>query len=204
MRLRFVHVMYLWFLASKHLTKYVFCPSFCDAVDAAIRRRFEKRVYIPLPEREARAFMVKLNMGDTPNNLTDEDYETLGEITEGASGSDIKVMVKEALMEPLRRCQKAQQFYSDKEGFLVPCDKYPNCPHCPPKLSSDAPGKDYTCKGCGAQRMALWDVPAEKLRAPDVMVKDFQQVLKHSFSSVSKEELKRYDDWTTQFGQEGA
>lgn len=148
--------------------------------------------------------MVKLNMGDTPNNLTDEDYETLGEITEGASGSDIKVMVKEALMEPLRRCQKAQQFCPDKEGYLVPCDSYPNCPHCPPKLSSDPPGKDYTCKSCGAQRMALWDVPPEKLRAPEVMVKDFQQVLKHSFSSVSKEELKRYDDWTTQFGQEGA
>lgn len=173
-------------------------------LDAAIRRRFEKRVYIPLPEREARAFMVKLNMGDTPNNLTDEDYETLGEITEGASGSDIKVMVKEALMEPLRRCQKAQQFCPDMEGYLVPCENYPSCSRCPPKLSSDPPGKDYTCKSCGAQRLALWDVPPEKLRAPEVKVKDFQQVLKHSFSSVSKDELKQYDDWTTQFGQEGA
>ena len=173
-------------------------------LDAAIRRRFEKRVYIPLPEREARAFMVKLNIGDTPNNLTDEDYERLGEITEGASGSDIKVMVKEALMEPLRRCQKAQQFCPDMEGYLVPCENYPSCSRCPPKLSSDPPGKDYTCKSCGAQRLALWDVPPEKLRAPEVKVKDFQQVLKHSFSSVSKDELKQYDDWTTQFGQEGA
>ena len=147
--------------------------------------------------------MVKLNIGDTPNNLTDEDYETLGEITEGASGSDIKVMVKEALMEPLRRCQKAQQFCPDMEGYLVPCENYPSCSRCPPKLSSDPPGKDYTCHSCGAQRLTLWDVPPEKLRAPEVEVKDFQQVLKHSFSSVSNAELTQYDDWTTQFGQEG-
>ena len=52
--------------------------------------------------------------------------------------------------------------------------------------------------------MALWDVPPDELRAPNVKVKDFQQVLKHSFQSVSKDELKRYDDWTAMFGQEGA
>merc|ERR1712232_1553618 len=60
-------------------------------LDAAIRRRFEKRVYIPLPESDARSYMAKLHLGDTPNNLTDEDFDRLGEITEGASGSDIKV-----------------------------------------------------------------------------------------------------------------
>jgi vacuolar protein-sorting-associated protein 4 len=51
--------------------------------------------------------------------------------------------------------------------------------------------------------LTLWDVPPDKLRAPDVEVKDFQQVLKHSISSVSEDELKRYDDWTTRFGQDG-
>ena len=70
-------------------------------LDAAIRRRFEKRVYIPLPEAEARCAMVKIHLGDTPNNLSDADFEKLGRETVGASGSDIKVLVKEALMEPL-------------------------------------------------------------------------------------------------------
>lgn len=32
-------------------------------LDPAIRRRFEKRVYIPLPEPHARAIMFKLNLG---------------------------------------------------------------------------------------------------------------------------------------------
>lgn len=172
-------------------------------LDAAIRRRFEKRVYIPLPEAPARTLMVKLNLGDTPSNLTETDFESLGEITEGASGSDIKVLVKEALMQPLRTCQKAQQFM-EVDGFLVPCIKYPNCSKCPPKLSRDKKGKDYTCKGCGAKRMTLWEVPTEKLKAPDVTVQDFKNVLKHAFSSVSPEELEQYTEWTKQFGQEGA
>jgi vacuolar protein-sorting-associated protein 4 len=172
-------------------------------LDAAIRRRFEKRVYIPLPEAPARTLMVKLNLGDTPSNLTEADFESLGEITEGASGSDIKVLVKEALMQPLRTCQKAEQFM-EVDGSLVPCTKYPNCSKCPPKLSRDKKGKDYTCKACGAKRMTLWEVPTEKLKAPDVTVQDFKNVLKHAFSSVSPEELEQYTEWTKQFGQEGA
>ena len=173
-------------------------------LDAAIRRRFEKRVYIPLPDAEARSAMVKLNLGDTPNNLTEEEFEKTGEITEGSSGADIKILVKEALMQPLRRCQKAKQFYIDDEGFYKPCVRYPNCSACPPKLSTDAKGKDYTCNRCGAMRMSLWDVPTEKLKAPEVLYSDFQTVMKSSVSSVSPEELERFKEWTKLFGQDGA
>lgn len=177
-------------------------------LDAAIRRRFEKRVYIPLPEKEARTIMARIHLGDTPNNLSDSDFDSLGRLTEGASGSDIQVLVKEALMEPLRRCQQAQQFYpvkgDDGKEYLMPCEEYPSCPRCPPKLSSDPKGKDYTCRTCGAKRMQLWDVPPEQLKAPDVSVKDFESVLRHSHSTVSPEELEAYTSWTKQFGQEGA
>lgn len=172
-------------------------------LDAAIRRRFEKRVYIPLPEAEPRAFMVRLHLGDTPNDLTEADFEKLGHLTEGASGSDIKVLVKEALMEPLRRCQQAKQFSIDSEGNYHPCEKYPNCSKCPPKLSTDKDG-DYTCKKCGAKRMSLWDVPSEKLKPPMVKRKDFETVMRHSVSTVSPEELKRFTEWTKQFGSDGA
>ena len=172
-------------------------------LDAAIRRRFEKRVYIPLPEAEARCAMVRIHLGDTPNNLSDADFEKLGRETVGASGSDIKVLVKEALMEPLRRCQQAKQFISVGE-FLVPCEEYPNCPYCPPKLSSDKADMKYDCLRCGAKRMQLWDVPPEKLKAPDVGVNDFMKVLKHSHVSVSEKEMEEYTQWTKQFGQDGA
>ena len=41
-------------------------------LDPAMRRRFEKRIYIPLPEPEARSIMFKLHLGDTANTLDDE------------------------------------------------------------------------------------------------------------------------------------
>ncbi|KAL3788964.1 hypothetical protein ACHAW5_005620 [Stephanodiscus triporus] len=172
-------------------------------LDAAIRRRFEKRVYIPLPEHEARSAMVKIHLGDTPNNLCENDFDTLGQQTEGASGSDIKVLVKEVLMEPIRHCKQAQQFMPVGK-FLVPCVDYPNCPSCPLKLLSDPPNKNHDCKKCGAKRMTLWDVPSEKIKAPDVTVKDFMRQLGRFRPSVSEKEMEEHPKWTKQFGQDGA
>ena len=89
-------------------------------LDPAVRRRFEKRVYISLPEKEARKKMFKLNLGNTPNSLTEEDYEELGNMTENYSGSDISTVVKDALMEPIRKCQTAIKFSMTPDGFYVP------------------------------------------------------------------------------------
>jgi vacuolar protein-sorting-associated protein 4 len=73
-------------------------------LDGAIRRRFEKRIYIPLPDLHARSAMFKIRLGHTPNNLTEDDFFELGKATEGYSGSDITIVVKEAMMMPVRRC----------------------------------------------------------------------------------------------------
>ena len=43
-------------------------------LDWAIRWRFEARVYIPLPDAEARCAMLKMHLGDSPNNLSDADF----------------------------------------------------------------------------------------------------------------------------------
>lgn len=52
-------------------------------LDAAIRRRFEKRIYIPLPEEHARLTMFKLHLGNTAHTLTEEDLKKLANNTEG-------------------------------------------------------------------------------------------------------------------------
>ena len=41
-------------------------------LDPAIRRRFERRIYIPLPDFEARFHLVKNLCKSTPNTLTEE------------------------------------------------------------------------------------------------------------------------------------
>ena len=48
-----------------------------------MRRRFEKRVYIALPEAPARTNMLKLNLGDTPHDITEEQFEEMGHNAEG-------------------------------------------------------------------------------------------------------------------------
>lgn len=96
-------------------------------LDPAVRRRFEKRVYIALPEKEARKKMFKLNLGNTPNSLSEEDFDNLGELTENYSGSDISTVVKDALMEPIRKCQSAKKFRVEPDGSYVPT--YPSDPN---------------------------------------------------------------------------
>lgn len=39
-------------------------------LDPAIRRRFERRIYIPLPDYESRYYLIKKLLKDTPNSLT--------------------------------------------------------------------------------------------------------------------------------------
>jgi len=53
------------------------------ALDNAIKRRFEKRIYIPLPGPDARKRMFELNVGTTPCELTPREYRNLADKTNG-------------------------------------------------------------------------------------------------------------------------
>ena len=79
-------------------------------LDTAIRRRFQKRVHIGLPDVPARARMFQLELQKNKHSLTKEDFKTLGEASEGRSGSDIKALVGQALAYPIRRIDEAMHF----------------------------------------------------------------------------------------------
>ncbi len=178
-------------------------------LDPAIRRRFEKRIYIPLPEPEARAVMFRLNLGDTPHTVGPDAFAKLGEISDGCSGSDISVVVREALMEPLRKCQQAKQFFEVAdlteagERMLTPCEVYPSCDRCPMALSTGPPPTDAPCAYCHARRTSLYEIASERLKVPMVNMADFEKILERSRTSVAADELDRFTDWTMEFGQEG-
>ncbi|RQM22071.1 hypothetical protein B5M09_009080, partial [Aphanomyces astaci] len=158
-------------------------------LDPAMRRRFEKRIYIPLPEVHARKVMLKIHLGDTPHSLNDADFTTLAAKAEGCSGSDISVLVREALMEPLRQCQQAQFFYRVRWGLYSWCA--PTCAGC------KAP-----CPRCGSYRMRLYDLPDRGFKDDQLKPPMVSMVLEHSISSVAPEELNQFIKWTTEFGQE--
>ncbi|KAK9272382.1 hypothetical protein L1049_002753 [Liquidambar formosana] len=72
-------------------------------LDEAARRRLTKRLYIPLPSSEARAWIIRnLLEKDGLFKLSKEDIDAICKLTEGYSGSDMKNLVKDASMGPLR------------------------------------------------------------------------------------------------------
>jgi vacuolar protein-sorting-associated protein 4 len=174
-------------------------------IDAAMRRRFEKRIYIPLPESHARATMFKVHLGSTPHNLTEGDFIELGNKSEGMSGSDVSVVVREALMEPLRICRMAKFFRPSPEndGTFVPVVDDPPCPNCPINLSTRPVPAKTKCSYCGCIRMSLMDLEGSQLRVPDVAMDDFRRVMLKGKASVAQSELERYEQFTKEFGQEG-
>ncbi|XP_010528165.1 PREDICTED: fidgetin-like protein 1 [Tarenaya hassleriana] len=76
-------------------------------LDEAARRRLTKKLYIPLPSSEARAWIIRnLLNKDGLFTLSEEDMNTICNLTEGYSGSDMKNLVKDASMGPLREALK--------------------------------------------------------------------------------------------------
>ncbi len=57
-------------------------------LDDAMRRRLEKRIYIPLPDQETRQELLKINLKEVPC-VADVDLKSIAEKLEGYSGSDI-------------------------------------------------------------------------------------------------------------------
>ncbi|KAJ0962649.1 hypothetical protein J5N97_027771 [Dioscorea zingiberensis] len=155
------------------------------ALDQAIRRRFDKRIYIPLPDLKARQHMFKVHLGDTPHNLTESDFEHLARKTEGFSGSDIAVCVKDVLFEPVRKTQDAMFFMKNSNDMWIPCG---------PKQQ-------------GAVQTTMQDLATEGLAAkilpPPITMTDFDNVLARQRPTVSKGDLEVHERFTKEFGEEG-
>ncbi|OOF96667.1 hypothetical protein ASPCADRAFT_129741 [Aspergillus carbonarius ITEM 5010] len=154
-------------------------------LDAAIRRRFQRRVHISLPDINARMKMFMLAVGSTPCELTQADYRTLAEMSEGYSGSDISIAVQDALMQPIRKIQTATHY---KKVILEGAEKLTPC----------SPGDQ------GAMEMSWTTVEAEQLLEPPLVLKDFIKAVRNSRPTVSQEDLQRNSEWTKEFGSEGA
>ncbi|KAF8857075.1 AAA-domain-containing protein [Acephala macrosclerotiorum] len=154
-------------------------------LDAAIRRRFQRRVHISLPDLPARTKMFEISVGSTPCELTGADYRKLGELSEGYSGSDISIAVQDALMQPVRKIQTATHYKKVTDDGVE-------------KLTPCSPGD------AGAMEMTWTEVDSDKLLEPPLQLKDFIKAVKGARPTVSQEDIKRSEDWTNEFGSEGA
>ena len=154
-------------------------------LDPAVRRRFQKKIYIGLPEVDARRVMFQLNLGKTANTLTEEQFDDLAERTEGYSGSDIATLTQDAIYEPIRKCESASHFVRiqrNGKDYYMPC----------------APSHP------GAIAMKMHDMPnPEMLLPPDVCYDDYILALKKIKATVNQKDLEKQEEFTREFGQEG-
>ncbi|MEM0250431.1 MAG: AAA family ATPase, partial [Desulfurococcaceae archaeon] len=74
-----------------------------DLVDPALLRpgRFDKLVYVPPPDFEARLEILKIHTRYLPLS-TDVDLYELAKLTENHSGADLEALVREAFIQALR------------------------------------------------------------------------------------------------------
>lgn len=154
-------------------------------LDAAIRRRFERRIYIPLPDVEARTRMFEINIGEVPCECTPHDLRTLAEMTDGYSGHDVAIVVRDALMQPIRKIQQATHFKPalDEDGNerFTPC----------------SPGDE------GAREMNWMDIGTDELKEPPLTIKDFIKAVKNNRPTVNEADIALHIKFTDDFGQEG-
>ena len=81
-------------------------------IDEAARRRLVKRVYVPLPDLEARVGIISSLIDGVDHCLTAKDVEEVAVLLDGYSGSDTFNLCREAAMEPIRELMNSMR----KEG----------------------------------------------------------------------------------------
>jgi vacuolar protein-sorting-associated protein 4 len=66
------------------------------------------------------------------------------------------------------------------------------------KLTPCSPGDS------GAVEMTWTEVDSDKLLEPPLLLKDFMKAVRGARPTVSVDDIKRSEDWTNEFGSEGA
>ena len=160
------------------------------ALDSAMRRRFEKRIYVPLPGRLARYQLIKNKLKGAYHKLEENDIRYLAENTHGWSGADIGILIRDALMQPIREVQTSHFFKRgtavDKNGrennnLWIPCSK------------SDR----------GAKNIKWSELNPDEIGKLPATYSHFIQSLKKGKPSVSQSDIIKYKNWTREYGEEG-
>jgi katanin p60 ATPase-containing subunit A1 len=72
-------------------------------LDEALRRRLEKRIYIPLPEFDGRKELFRITLKHGVKLSEDVDFDKLAEKSAGYSGADVTNVCRDAAMMGVRR-----------------------------------------------------------------------------------------------------
>ena len=147
-------------------------------LDAAFLRRFEKRVFIPLPSADDRRQLLALCLRGIPT-AADVDLLELSLASEGYSGADLANVVRDAAMKPMR---KLLQQVRGRGGGLHSVDELRRA------LAAGGGGEGGSGGGGGG---GLQDL---------VTHADIVEALAKVSSSVGDADLKRFEAFSAEFG----
>lgn len=153
---------------------FLICATNCPwDIDSAILRRFQKRLYISLPNPSERYELFKLFTKDTSLEGTTMNWIELVQRTEGYSGSDLYHIIQHALTIPLFELHDTKIWKICADGFYEPAN------------TSNLDTEDIVCDDLSA-------LPSCTVRARLVEPLDLVNALDTVRITVSKEELKKY------------
>lgn len=147
-------------------------------LDIALLRRLEKRVYVPLPEEEARGIMLRKHLSDRCVDIDKACSEVAG-LTSGYSGADIELLCREAAMKPVRRLMIKLSQLEDVNAVPLP----PNPRNSRTSLRSTE----------------SVDI-SSMLKSDPVTLDDIISALESTKSSSSNAEFSKYEDWQKEYG----
>ncbi|XP_061190417.1 uncharacterized protein LOC133198325 [Saccostrea echinata] len=160
---------------------FLLCATNCPwELDSAFLRRFQRRIFIPLPDKEARIDLMKIHTKDNKVVMSDEDWTVLGAQTEGYSGSDLANLTLESLFCPIRELQTSKE-WKQKDDQFVPCKD----------------GEEPDVKA------TIVDIPAHKVRPREVTLNDFMAALKTHRKTVTQDEIQKFENFTKSMGEQG-
>lgn len=139
-------------------------------MDPAFLRRFQKCIYAPLPGREARRGIISKHFSEVSLHLTDSDWQTLLDATEGYSGADLAHLATTAAFLPIRELQSARFWRFTADNKITPCSN----------------------ETLGAMQYTLSKLPANRVVAREVELQDFLTATHTTPRTVSPADTQRY------------
>lgn len=85
-------------------------------LDEAALSRFARRIYVPLPDKDTRAQLIKQAMCGVTCDLQDDEYSQLSERLGQYSGRDLMSVCREAAMQPVRELWGNRLLAGGQEG----------------------------------------------------------------------------------------
>lgn len=163
-------------------------------IDPAFRRRFTKRVYVPLPDFPARLAMVKSGLEYLHHEVTEDNMNELASVQlQGYSGADVSTLFSDIVSIPLEPAKQSTYF----EKVMIDSKEYYK-----PLVGTNHIISDTIIQT--TLRDLCQQFSDEVILYDKIQYQDILRVLKRVKATNNETDLVQFTQWTAEFGQDGS